>query len=139
MCFVICWRGEGGGFVEGGRIELGGSLPVNTAGGLVSEAHCSGVNSPPEGTRSWCERVGADAGIKHGWMTEYHGSGAPKVAGEYRDGLQVGVWTRYYEHGGKRVQAEFQDGLQSGVLISWNPDGSLAYEKYFVDGAPASR
>ena len=47
----FCKLGEGGGFVEGGRIELGGQLPVNTAGGLVSEAHCSGVNHVLEAVR----------------------------------------------------------------------------------------
>jgi len=47
----FCGLGEGGGFVEGGRIELGGELPVNTAGGLVSEAHCSGVNHVLEAVR----------------------------------------------------------------------------------------
>ncbi len=95
--------------------------------------------APPAGTREWCERVGVDAGIKHGWMTEYHDNGNPAVAGEYRDGLRVGVWTRYYEDGTKRAQAEFEDGLQHGVLISWGPDGSKIYEQYFEGGAPASR
>jgi hypothetical protein len=95
--------------------------------------------APPDNSREWCEKVGVDAGIKHGWMTEYHASGPPAVAGEYRDGLRIGVWTRYYDSGTKRVQAEFEDGLQHGVLISWNPDGSKAYEKYFAQGAPASR
>jgi acetyl-CoA acetyltransferase len=47
----FCKQGEGGPFVEGGRIELGGELPVNTAGGLVSEAHCSGVNHVIEAVR----------------------------------------------------------------------------------------
>jgi len=47
----FCKLGEGGGFVEDGRIELGGALPVNTAGGLVSEAHCSGVNHVLEAVR----------------------------------------------------------------------------------------
>ena len=47
----FCDRGEGGPFVEGGRIELGGALPVNTAGGLVSEAHVSGANHVLEAVR----------------------------------------------------------------------------------------
>jgi acetyl-CoA acetyltransferase len=35
----FCDRGEGGAFVEAGEIELGGRLPVNTNGGLLSYAH----------------------------------------------------------------------------------------------------
>ena len=47
----FCAKGEGGPFVEGGRIRLGGALPVNTAGGLVSEAHVSGANHVIEAVR----------------------------------------------------------------------------------------
>lgn len=35
----FCPKGEGGRFVENGRIELGGELPVNTHGGLMSHCH----------------------------------------------------------------------------------------------------
>ena len=47
----FCKRGEGGPFVEGGRIELGGELPVNTAGGLMSEGHVMGINHIIEAVR----------------------------------------------------------------------------------------
>ena len=47
--YGFCKKGEGGAFVEGGRIELGGDLPVNTGGGLLSQAHASGCLLVTEG------------------------------------------------------------------------------------------
>jgi acetyl-CoA acetyltransferase len=40
--YGFCKKGEGGPFVENGRIELGGDLPVNTSGGLLSQVNASG-------------------------------------------------------------------------------------------------
>ena len=49
--YGFCEKGEGGPFVEGGRIEIGGELPVNTSGGLLSQGHLEGMNHITEAVR----------------------------------------------------------------------------------------
>ena len=47
----FCNKGEGGSFVEAGHIKLGRELPVNTHGGLLSQAHVLGMNHVVEAVK----------------------------------------------------------------------------------------
>ena len=49
--YGFCEPGEGGPFVEGGRIEVDGELPVNTHGGNHSEAYIHGLPHVIEAVR----------------------------------------------------------------------------------------
>jgi len=49
--FGFCGPGEAKDFIADGHIEVGGSLPVNTHGGLLGEAYIHGVNNILEGVR----------------------------------------------------------------------------------------
>ncbi len=58
----FCPKGEGGRFVEGGRIRLGGALPVTTHGGLLSAGHpglAGGMFHVVEGVRQLRGEAGA--------------------------------------------------------------------------------
>ncbi|MFH1603713.1 MAG: thiolase family protein [Pseudomonadota bacterium] len=58
----FCAKGEGGRFVEGGRIRLGGELPVTTHGGLLSAGHpglAGGMFHVVEGVRQLRGEAGA--------------------------------------------------------------------------------
>jgi acetyl-CoA acetyltransferase len=51
VAYGICQPEELSDFVSGGHLALGGSLPCNTAGGLISEGHLSGFGHIREGVR----------------------------------------------------------------------------------------
>jgi len=49
--FGFCGKGEAKDFIKDGALEVGGRLPNNTHGGLLSEAYIHGVNNIAEGAR----------------------------------------------------------------------------------------
>lgn len=49
--YGFCAKGEGGAFVSGGRIELGGEFPLNTHGGLLSHGHVEGMQHLTEAVK----------------------------------------------------------------------------------------
>ena len=49
--YGFCKKGEGGPFVQSGALDLNGSLPTNTSGGQLSEAHVEGMLQIVEGVR----------------------------------------------------------------------------------------
>jgi acetyl-CoA acetyltransferase len=69
----FCKKGEGGPFVESGAIRLGGKLPVNTHGGLLSQAHMVGMNHVVElvrqlrGNGGKAQVKGAEVGLVTGY------------------------------------------------------------------------
>jgi acetyl-CoA acetyltransferase len=77
--YGFCGRGEGAAFTEGGALELGGRLPINTSGGGLSEAYVHGFNLILEGVRqmrgtSTSQVVGAESCLVTG------GEGVPTSA-----------------------------------------------------------
>jgi acetyl-CoA acetyltransferase len=49
--YGFCTKGEGGAFAASGEIDLGGTLPINTGGGHLSEGYIHGMNHIVEGVR----------------------------------------------------------------------------------------
>ncbi len=77
----LCGTGEVGDYVSGGRLRIDGELPINTHGGLHSEAHVESLNHVVEAVRQLRHEAdlqvdGCEVGLVTGWGNFAEGSAA---------------------------------------------------------------
>lgn len=73
--YGFCGHGQSGRFVRDGALEIGGALPVNTAGGLLSETGMPGLQLILEGVRQMRGMAHTQVrGAKHCLVTNQGGT-----------------------------------------------------------------
>src|SRR5438105_5692880 len=77
--YGFCARGEGGAFVRSGALRLGGSLPANTSGGQLSEAHVEGMLQIVEGVRQLRHEYPPERQVKNAEIALISGHGGNQV------------------------------------------------------------
>jgi acetyl-CoA acetyltransferase len=77
--YGFCKKGEGGPFVASGALELGGTIPTNTSGGQLSEAHVEGMLQIVEGVRQLRHQYGPERQVKDAEIALVSGHGGNTV------------------------------------------------------------
>jgi acetyl-CoA acetyltransferase len=77
--YGFCRKGEGGAFVQSGALRMGGSLPTNTSGGQLSEAHVEGMLQIVEGVRQMRGAYPSERQVKDAEVALISGHGGNQV------------------------------------------------------------
>jgi acetyl-CoA acetyltransferase len=77
--YGFCKKGEGGAFARSGALALDGTLPTNTSGGQLSEAHVEGMLQIVEGARQLQGIYPADRQVKDAEIALISGHGGNTV------------------------------------------------------------
>lgn len=77
--YGFCKKGEGGDFVASGALRLRGSLPCNTAGGLLSEGHVDGMLHIVEAVRQLRHTYPVERQVKDAEIALVSGHGGNQV------------------------------------------------------------
>ena len=79
--FGYCKEGEGGAFIQDGRIEIGGEIPANTSGGMLSESYMQSWNHQPELVRQLRHAYeGTPRQVQGAEIAHYVGDASGRVA-----------------------------------------------------------
>ncbi len=77
--YGFCKKGEGGEFVRAGALRMGGSLPTNTSGGQLSEAHVEGMLQIVEAARQLQGVYGPERQVPNAEIALVSGNGGNTV------------------------------------------------------------
>lgn len=77
--YGFCKKGEGGEFVRSGALRMGGALPSNTSGGMLSEAHVEGMLQIVEAARQLQGTYGPDRQVADAEIALVSGNGGNTV------------------------------------------------------------
>jgi acetyl-CoA acetyltransferase len=79
--FGFCGEGEGGAFIQDGRIEIGGEIPSNTSGGMLSESYMQSWNHQPELVRQLRHAyAGTERQVRDAEVAQYVGDASGRCA-----------------------------------------------------------